>query len=133
MLSILFLKFKLLQLNLKINQIEILQLYILLLLLVENDNNYPIKIDNIYKSLKFIINNNNSELFHKGIVEILININLGFIFRQLEPNNTFKELEKFIGEKHKNLMDLYSYTISNNISIFSKLKGKFKDEQNKFT
>jgi hypothetical protein len=30
-------------------------------------------------------------------------------------------------------MDLYSYTISNNISIFSKLKGKFKDEQNKFT
>ena len=133
LLSILFLKFKLLRLNLKINQIEILQLYILLLLLIENEINYPIKIDSIYKSLKFVINNNNSELFHKAIVDILININLGFIFRQLEPNNTFKELEKFIGEKHKNLMDLYSYTISNNISIFSKLKGKFKDEQNKFT
>ena len=132
-LCILFLKFKLLKLNLKINQIEILQYYILLLLLVENENTYSNKIDNIYNCLKFVINNNNSELFHKGIVDILININLGFIFKQLEPNNTFKELEKFIGEKHKNLMDLYSYTISNNINIFSKLKGKFKDEQNKFT
>ena len=133
LLCILFLKYKLLKLNLKINQIEMLQYYVLLLLLVENENIYSIKIDNIYNCLKFVINNNNSELFHKGIVDILININLGFIFKQLEPNNTFKELEKFIGEKHKNLMDLYSYTISNNINIFSKLKGKFKDEQNKFT
>ena len=134
LLSILLLKFKLLHLNLKTNQIEILRLYVLLLLLVEKENNYSEQIDNIYKCLKYIINNNNnSEDFNKGIIDILININLGFIFRRLEPNNTFKELEKFIGEKHKNLMDLYSYTISNNISIFSKLKGKFKDEQNKFT
>ena len=134
LLSILFLKFKLLKLDLKINQIEILQLYVLLVLLVENEKNYPIKIDGIFRSLKYIIdkNDSNSEL-HKGIVDILININLGFIYRQLEQNNSFKDLEKFIGEKHKNLMDLYSYTISNNINIFSKLQGKYKDEQNKFT
>ena len=133
LLSILFLKFKLLKLNLKKNQLEILQLYVLLLLLVENENNYPIKISDMYKCLKFVISNNNSESFHKDIVDILININLGFIFKQLEPNNNFKELEKFIGDHHKGLMDLYSYTISNNINIFSKLNGKFKDEQNKFT
>ena len=133
LLSILFLKFKLLKLNLKTNQLEMLQFYVLLVLLVENEKNYSFKIDSIYKSLKYIINNNDSESFHKGIVEILININLGFIYRQLEQNNSFKELEKFIGEKHKNLMDLYSYTISNNINIFSKLQGKYKDEQNKFT
>lgn len=134
-LSILFLKFKLLKLNLKTNQLEVLKLYILLLLLVENENNYPIKIKSIYKCLKFIINNNknNSEEFYKEVVDILININLGFIFKQLEPNNDFKDFEKFIGDNHKNLMDLYSYTISNNINIFSKLNGKFKDEQNKFT
>ena len=132
LLSILFLKYKLLKLDLRKNKIEIIQLYILLLLLVENNSNYPIKIKDICKTLKYIINNNKTEQAHKGIVDILININLGFIFKQLEPNNSFKELEKFIGEKHKNLMDLYSYTISNNINIFSKLKGKFKDEQNKF-
>ena len=133
LLIILFIKFKLLKFNLKVNQLEIIRLYVLLLLLVENENNYSHKIDNIYKCLMFIINNHNSEEYHKGIVELLININLGFIFRRLEPNNIFKELEKFIGEKHKDLMDLYSYTLSNNISIFSKLKGKFKDEQNRFT
>ena len=132
LLSILLLKYKLLTLDLKRNQIEIIQLYVLLLLLVENNTNYNDKINDICKSLKYIINNNKSEQSYKSIVDILININLGFIFKQLEPNNSFKELEKFIGEKHKNLMDLYSYTISNNINIFSKLKGKFKEEQNKF-
>ena len=130
--SILLVKYKLLSLNLKQNKIEILQLYILLLLLVENNFNYVSKINDICKTLKYIIENNKSEQAHKGIVDILININLGFIFKQLEPNNSFKELEKFIGEKHKKLMDLYSYTISNNINIFSKLKGKFREEQNKF-
>jgi len=130
--SILLVKYKLLSLNLKQNKIEILQLYILLLLLVENNFNYVSKINDICKTLKYIIENNKSEQAHKGIVDILININLGFIFKQLEPNNNFKELEKFIGEKHKKLMDLYSYTISNNINIFSKLKGKFREEQNKF-
>ena len=131
-LSILLLKYKLLILDLKKNQVEILQLYVLLLLLVKNNSDYTYKISDICKTLKFIINNNTKEQSYKGIVDILININLGFIFKQLEPNNSFKELEKFIGEKHKNLMDLYSYTISNNITIFSKLKGKFKEEQNKF-
>ena len=130
--SILFLKYKLLKLDLKNNQIEILQLFVLLLLLSENNSNYSLKINEICKTLKYIINNNKNEQNNKGIVDILININLGFIFKQLETNNKFKELEKFIGEKHKNLMDLYSYTISNNINIFSKLKGKFKEEQNKF-
>ena len=133
LLSILLIKFKLLKLDLKTNQLEILRLYVLLLLLIENEKDYSKKIDELYNCLKFIINNNNSEENHNEIIDILININLGFIFRRLEPNNTFKKLEKFIGEKHKNLMDLYSYTISNNINIFSKLKGKFKDEQNKFT
>ena len=130
--SILYLKYKLLKLDLKNNQIEILQLFVLLLLLSENNSNYSLKIDEICKTLKYIINNNKNEQNNKGIVDILININLGFIFKQLEPNNKFKELEKFIGENHKNLMDLYSYTISNNINIFSKLKGKFKEEKNKF-
>jgi hypothetical protein len=94
--SILLVKYKLLSLNLKQNKIEILQLYILLLLLVENNFNYVSKINDICKTLKYIIENNNSEQAHKGIVDILININLGFIFKQLEPNNSFKELEKFI-------------------------------------
>ena len=132
LLSILLMKFKLLKFNLKTDQLEIIRLYVLLLLLIENENNYSKKIDELYNCLKFIINNN-SEESHKGIIDILININLGFIFRRLEPNNTFKELEKFIGEKHKNLMDLYSCTISNNINIFSKLKGKFRDKENTFT
>ena len=131
-LSVLFLKYKLLVLDLNKNQIEILQLYVLLLLLVKNNSDFSYKINDICKTLKYIINNITKEQSYKGIVDILININLGFIFKQLEPNNTFKELEKFIGEKHKNLMDLYSYTISNNITIFSKLKGKFKEEHNKF-
>ena len=132
LLSILFLKFKLLKLDLEKNQIEIIQLYVLLLLLVENNSNYNLKINDICKTLKYLISKDKKEKSQKLIVDILININLGFIFKQLEPNNSFKELEKFIGEKHKNLMYLYSYTISNNISIFSKLKGKFKEEQNKF-
>ena len=132
LLAILFLKFKILKLDITKNRIEIIQLYVLLLLLVESNSNYIFKINDICKTLKYIINNNKNEQNNKGIVDILININLGFIFKQLEPNNSFKELEKFIGEKHKNLMDLYSYTISNNINIFSKLKGKFKEEQNKF-
>ena len=132
LLSILYLKYKLLLFDYKKNQLEIIQLYVLLLLLVENNFKYSEKIGELCTTLKYIINNNNTEQSHKNIVEILININLGFIFKQIEPNNNFKELEKFIGEKHKNLMDLYSFSISNNISIFSKLKGKFKQEQNKF-
>ena len=131
-LCILFLKYKLLIMDLRKNQVEIIQLYILLLLLVKNNSDYSNKINDVCRTLKIIINNNSTEQSYKGIVDILININLGFIFKHLEPNNSFKELEKFIGEKHKNLMDLYSYTISNNITIFSKLKGKFKEEQNKF-
>ena len=131
-LSVLFLKYKLLILDLNKNQVEILQLYVLLLLLIKNNSDFSYKINDICKTLKYIINSIAKEQSYKVIVDILININLGFIFKQLEPNNSFKELEKFIGEKHKNLMDLYSYTISNNITIFSKLKGKFREEHNKF-
>ena len=131
--TILFIKYKLLKLNLKKNQLEILELYVILLLLVENSKNFSLKVEKICHCLKVVISNGiNSANENKTIVDILININLGFIFKHLEPNDQFKNLEKLIGEKYKNLMDLYSNTISNNINIFSKLQGKFKD-QNKST
>ena len=50
-------KFKLLKFNLKIDQLEIIRLYVLLLLLIENDNNYS-KIIIVLNSLSIIIQKN---------------------------------------------------------------------------